>query len=151
MRIFFLAFITASAMLAQTHAYLFVAPGVASGNNNSSGLIHLGGGGEYVLPMRVGVGAEVGFLGRTNLDMLGTVSLNGYYHFQRNGSWEPFVTGGYSNFFTFNAHRNLANLGGGVNYWYKDHLGIKLEFLDHFSTGNGGGNFAEFRFGFNFK
>ncbi len=137
--------------MAQTHAYLFVAPGVGSGTNNSSGLIHLGGGGEYVFPMRVGVGAEVGFLGRTSLDVLGTASLNGYYHFQRNGSWAPFVTGGYSNFFTFTGHSNLANFGGGVNYWYKDHLGIKLEFLDHLSTGTNSANYAEFRFGFNFK
>ena len=133
---------------AQTHGYVFVAPGVASGGNNSSALIHLGAGGEAVLPIGIGAGAEVGFLWRTSLDALGTVSINGYYHFQRNGSWAPFATGGYSNFFTLNSHRNMANLGGGVNYWYKDHLGLKLEVRDHFATGI---NYLEFRFGFDFK
>jgi hypothetical protein len=43
----------------------------------------------------------------------------------------------------------MANIGGGVNYWYKDHLGIKLEFRDHFGSANI--NYAEFRFGVNFK
>jgi len=151
MRIFFLALITATAMMAQTHGYVFVAPGVASGGNNSSALIHLGVGGEAVLPIGIGAGGEVGFLGRTSLDVLGTASLNGYYHFNRGGSWKPFVTAGYSNFFTINGSNNLANIGGGVNYWYKDHFGIKLEFLDHFRTGNGSANYAEFRFGFDFK
>jgi hypothetical protein len=148
MRIFFLGLITATAMMAQTHGYVFVAPGVASGGNNSSALIHLGVGGEAVLPIGIGAGAEVGFLGRTSFDVLGSLSINGYYHFKRSGSWAPFATAGYSNFFTLNGHSNLANIGGGVNYWYKDHVGIKLEFLDHFRSG---ANYAEFRFGFNFK
>jgi hypothetical protein len=148
MRIFLLLWFTATVMMAQTHGYVFVAPGAASVDGNGTALIHLGAGGEFVLPMGIGAGAEVGLLGRTSLDVLGTASLNGYYHFNRDASWKPFVTGGYSNFFTIGGHNNLANLGGGVNYWYKDHLGIKLEFLDHFSTS---ANYAEFRFGFNFK
>jgi hypothetical protein len=151
MRVIFLYLIAAAAAMAQTHAYVFVAPGGGSGSGNSSALIHLGGGGEVVLPMGIGAGAEVGFLGRTSLDVLGTASLNGYYHFKRSGSWAPFATGGYSNFFTLNGHSNLANVGGGLNYWYKDHLGIKLEFRDHFRTGTGSANYAEFRFGFDFK
>jgi len=151
MRIFFLVLITATAMMAQSHGYVFVAPGAASGSNNSSALIHLGVGGEGVLPMGIGAGAEVGFMGRTSLDVLGTASLNGYYHFKRDGSWKPFVTAGYSSFFTLTGHNNLANIGAGLNYWYKDHFGIKLEFRDHFSTGMNSANYAEFRFGFDFK
>lgn len=151
MRIFFLAWITASTILAQSHGYLFVAPGVANDGNNSAGIIHLGIGGEGVLPIGIGAGAELGFLGRTSLDALGSASVNGYYHFKRNGSWAPFVTAGYSNFFALFGDTSLANMGGGVNYWYKDHLGIKLEFRDHFRTGTGSANYAEFRFGFDFK
>jgi hypothetical protein len=151
MRIAFLALITASAMMAQTHGYVFVAPGVASASGDTAGLIHLGVGGEGVLPIGIGAGAEVGFMGRTNLDVLDTASINGYYHFKRNGSWAPFVTAGYSNFFTLTGSSNLANIGGGLNYWYRDHFGIKLEFRDHFSSGTNSANYAEFRFGFNFK
>ena len=150
MRFVFLVLITAATMVAQSHGYVFVAPGVASGGNNSAALIHLGVGGEGVLPMGIGAGAEVGFLGRSSLDALGTASINGYYHFKRSG-WAPFATVGYSNFFTLFGHTNLANIGGGVNYWYKDHLGIKLEIRDHFYTGTNSANYLEFRFGFNFK
>jgi hypothetical protein len=151
MRAVLLCLVAAAAAMAQSHGYIFVAPGVASGGHNSSALIHLGIGGEAVLPMGIGAGAELGFMGRTSLDVLGTASLNGYYHFKRSGSWAPFATAGYSNFFTLTGHSNLANIGGGLNYWYKDHLGIKLEFLDHFRTGTGSANFAEFRFGFDFR
>jgi len=151
MRIFFLALITAATMMAQSHGYVFVGPGVASGGNNSSALIHLGVGGEAVLPMGIGAGAEVGFLGRTSLDALGTASLNGYYHFHRDGSWKPFATAGYSSFFTLNGHSNLANIGAGLNYWYKERMGLKLEVRDHFTSGTNSANYLEFRFGFNFK
>jgi hypothetical protein len=151
MRAVLLCLVAATAAMAQSHGYVFVAPGAASGGHNSSALIHLGFGGEAVLPMGIGAGAEVGFMGRTSLDVLGTASLNGYYHFKRSGAWTPFATAGYSNFFTITGHNNLANLGAGVNYWYKDHLGIKLEFRDHFRTGTSSANYAEFRFGFDFK
>jgi hypothetical protein len=150
-RVVFPALIMAGAMLAQSHGYVFVAPGVASDGGNSAGLIHLGVGGEGVLPVGIGAGAEVGFLGRQSLDVLGSASINGYYHFRRDGSWKPFATAGYSNFFTITGHNNMANLGGGLNYWYKDHLGIKLEVRDHFSAGTNSANYLEFRFGFNFK
>ena len=158
-RIFLLALITAGAMIAQTHGYVFVAPGVASygsspetpAENGSSGFIHLGFGGEYVFKNTIGAGGEVGFLGRTDLGALGAASLNGYYHFKRNGSWAPFVTAGYSNFFELFQSTSLANIGGGVNYWYRDHFGLKFEFRDHFASGARSANYAEFRFGFDFK
>ncbi len=151
MRTILLGLFTAIAAMAQTHGYLLAAPGIAHADNQTLGLIHLGVGGEYVFKNTVGAGAEVGFLGRTDLGALGTLSLNGYYHFKRNGAWAPFATAGYSNFFELFQSVNLANIGGGVNYWYSDHLGIKLEFRDHFASGTRSANYAEFRFGFNFK
>jgi hypothetical protein len=108
-------------------------------------------GGEAILPIGIGAGAEVGFLGRTSLDALGSASLNGYYHFNRSGSWKPFATAGYSSFFTLTGHNDLANIGGGLNYWYRDHMGLKLEVRDHFSSGTNSANYLEFRFGFDFK
>src|ERR1700674_945871 len=151
MRIFFLALITATAALAQSHGYLVVGPGIASADHQSLGLIHLGVGGEWMFPDGIGAGGEVGLIGRTDLGALGAASLNGYYHFNRDRHLVPFVTGGYSSFFDLGGHVNLANLGGGVNYWYRDHFGLTLEFRDYFSTGTNSANYAEFRFGFNFK
>lgn len=137
--------------MAQSHGYVFVAPGVASDGGSSAASIHLGVGGEAVFPKGIGVGAEIGFLGRQSLDVLGSASINGYYHFKRSGSWVPFATAGASNFFTITTNHKFANIGGGVNYWYKDHFGIKLEFLDHFSSGTNSANYSQFRFGFDFK
>jgi len=158
-RVFLLAIVTACGMVAQTHGYVFVAPGVANYGNNietpgvkgTTGFIHLGLGGEYLFKNTLGAGAEVGFLERTDLGSLGAASINGYYHFKRNGSWAPFATAGYSNFFELFQSTSLANIGGGVNYWYKDHMGIKLEVRDHFSSGANSANYLEFRFGFDFK
>jgi hypothetical protein len=63
--------LTAATATAQTHGYVFVAPGVVSGSNNSSALIHLGVGGEYVFRNTYGAGAEVGFIGRKSLMVMG--------------------------------------------------------------------------------
>lgn len=149
LRILLLAVLTAAAAVAQTHGYFLAAPGVAHAGNETLGLIHLGVGGEYVFRNTYGAGAEIGLMGRTDLGAAGIVSLNGYYHFPRHGAWTPFVTAGYTNVFELFNGNSMANIGGGVNYWYKDHLGIKLEFRDHFGSANI--NYAEFRFGVNFK
>jgi len=143
--------LTAATARAQTHGYVFVAPGVVNGSNNSSALIHLGVGGEYVFRSTYGAGAEVGFIGRSDLDAVGMASINGYYHFKHDRPWAPFVTGGYSNAFELFQSTSLANIGGGINYWYKDHVGLKFDVRDHFSTGTHSANYLEFRFGFNFK
>jgi hypothetical protein len=123
-RVVLLFLLAAAGMTAQSHGYLFVAPGVVSygssvdtpADKGSSGLIHLGLGGEYVFKNTIGAGGEIGFLGRTDLGALGAASLNGYYHFKRNGGWAPFVTAGYSNLFEMFHSNSLANIGGGVNY-----------------------------------
>lgn len=135
--------------MAQTHGYVFVAPGFAHADQQTLGLIHLGVGGEYVFRNTYGAGAEIGLVGRTDLGAAGIASLNGYYHFKHDRPWAPFVTAGYTNVFELFSGTSMANIGGGINYWYKDHLGFKLEFRDHFGSGNI--NYAEFRFGVSFK
>jgi hypothetical protein len=149
--VWFLTLICAGTLMAQSHGYVLVAPGTAHADNDTLGLIHLAVGGEGMFKDGIGIGGEAGIIGRTDLGALGVASLNGYYHFNRERHLVPFVTGGYSSFFSFGGHVNLANVGGGVNYWYSDHFGIKLEFRDHFRTGTGSANYAEFRFGFDFK
>jgi hypothetical protein len=48
---------------AQGYGYVFGAPGAVQCCGNGSATLHVGGGGEYVTGIGVGVGAEIGFLG----------------------------------------------------------------------------------------
>ncbi|HEY4365045.1 MAG TPA: hypothetical protein VGN17_29040 [Bryobacteraceae bacterium] len=74
--------------LAQSHAYVYIAPGLQSANGSTFGdaLLHLGGGGEFVMKNGIGVGADGGVLGVIFGDTLGTVSVDGFYHFPTNAS-----------------------------------------------------------------
>lgn len=151
MRLLLLALLGATAVLAQSHGYVFAGGGAANGGfDQTIGLLHVGAGGEGVFH-GVGAGGEVGLIGRTDLGALGTVSLNGSYHFRRQARAVPFVTGGYSRFFNFSGGVNLANVGFGVNYWFSNHVGLKLELRDHFRAGSASVNYVEVRFGATFR
>ena len=54
---------------------------------------------------------------------VGALSLNGVYHFG-SGTFRPFVTGGWTELLNF-------NVGGGVNYWIKDRITVRMELRDH--------------------
>jgi hypothetical protein len=134
----------------QGWGYAFAAPGIV----DSTPTLHIGGGGESLLYKGFGVGAELGYLGPFEAfnGGLGILSINGGYHFGKSKSgqkWVPFVTGGYSLAFRKGV-ANLANIGGGVNYWFKDRVGLRLEFRDHIFT-PGGTNVYNFRVGFTFR
>ncbi len=112
--------------------YLFYAPGGVFEGGRHAGTTHLGGGGEGLIYKGVGIGAEIGYLSQSRafLEGVGVFSVNGSYHFRRNRSVSPFITGGYTAFFR-NGHVNLVNFGGGVNWWFKERVGLRLEFRDH--------------------
>jgi len=115
------------------YGYVFGAPGAISCCGESEGTLHFGGGGEFVTPIGVGVGAELGFLGTWDgfSEGIGVFSVNGSYHFgQATSRLRPFVTGGYSLFFR-QGSANLWNVGGGVQYWFRDGLALRVEFRDH--------------------
>ncbi|HYM12284.1 MAG TPA: hypothetical protein VEU62_16230 [Bryobacterales bacterium] len=123
-----------------SHGYLFVAPGGVSTHGSTSGTIQIGAGGEAVFGRGIGAGAELSALGPTSRfsDLIGVLSLNGYYHPARSASrLDPFVTAGYSLGFR-SGHINLFNFGGGVNYWFHPKIGAKLEFRDHLHAPSGG-------------
>jgi hypothetical protein len=96
----------------------------------------MGAGGDYVSRIGVGFGAEIGYTApwRQFRDGIGIGSVNGSYQFGRAGKVVPFVTGGYSLLFR-SATENAFNFGGGVNWWFADRLGLKLELRDHVGTG----------------
>jgi hypothetical protein len=64
----------------------------------------------------------------------------------------PFITGGYSLLFGSGAAHGL-NFGGGVNWWMRDRLALRLEARDHiFPVHRGPTPQAwEFRIGFSFR
>ena len=85
------------------HAYIFVAPGGATGGGSTTGMLHLGGGGEGLFYKGLGVGGELGYLAPTRSfkDGVGVFSVNGAYHFvnsEKPRKLVPFVTVGYSLF-----------------------------------------------------
>jgi hypothetical protein len=59
------------------------------------------------------------------------VTLNGSYHFLRGkGHFEPFVSAGYGALTNFGDSVSLFNYGGGGQYWFNKHIGIRGEVLN---------------------
>ena len=115
--------------------YGFGGVGAAIGEGDSTGTWHLGGGGDAIFADAVGIGAEIGYLNSFEEDSegVGVFSVNGSYHFgggSPSGKVRPFVTGGYTLGFR-DGHANLFNVGGGVNFWLKPKVGLRVEFRDH--------------------
>lgn len=149
-----LLIISGMAASAQSHGYVLIAPGGLSGSGYTNGVYHIGVGADAVFWRGLGFSPEVGYVTGTTSnfqDGFGLGSLNGTYHFARRNRLDPFVTGGYSIIFR-SGHVNLANFGGGVNWWFLKRLGLKLEFRDHVDVQNGG-NFHlwQGRFGLTFR
>jgi len=112
--------------------YVFFAPGGILAEETQVGTAHFGGGGEFLLYKGIGIGSEAGYLTpwRNFSNGIGLVSVNGSYHFLRNGKVSPFVTAGYSVAFR-SGHVNLVNFGGGINWWVRERIGIRLEVRDN--------------------
>lgn len=153
-----LLFSPAVALAQRSHGYIFAAPGAVSARflsaRASTATVQVGGGFEGALGKGVGIGAELGALfPRENVsDVVGIVSANGYYHFlHSHQKADPFFTAGYS--LGFRGERaNLFNFGGGVNYWFISHLGLKAELRDHvWKPDNATVHAWGFRFGLAFR
>ena len=108
--------------------------GVFSGGD-AQGILQVSGGGEGLIYKGLGAGAEIGYLfpRQAAAEGFGLFSANGFYHFPGARSLRsvvPFVTAGYSLAFR-NGSANLANFGGGVDWWASEHAGLRLEVRDH--------------------
>lgn len=134
------------------YAYVFAAPGVTA--PGGSGTFHLGVGAEGFYKNGAGGSFELGYLSdiREFKDGLGQFSLNGSYHFLKsgNGKTVPFITGGYTGFFR-SFYANGVNFGGGVNYWFKEKVGLRFEFRDNVLIESGTTHFLNVRVGFAFR
>jgi hypothetical protein len=118
-----------------SNGYIFFSPGGVTCCGHTEATLQFGGGGEAVLGKGIGIGAELSALGLSSAfpdSVVGMFSPNGYYHFihGKDHGLDPFVTGGYTLMFRSGV-ANLFNFGGGINYRFRRHLGIRLEFRDH--------------------
>ena len=132
------------------YGYAFAAPGVVAGEGSSSATLTFGGGGEGLLTHWLGISADIGYLffPRNGFsEGFGLFSPGVFYQFNRNHKVVPFVTGGYSLAFR-QGTENLIHFGGGVNYWFSNHFGMRFEGRDHIDPRYGNENWLQFRVGF---
>ena len=118
--------------------YVFLAPG-----HDTSGwkktTLQAGVGGHLVVYKGLGLNVETGALfhpgnGEAHTSL---TSFGASYHFLNSQSPRkivPFVTAGYT--YAVNStmpNMHMLNFGGGVDYWFRENLGLRLEVRDHFS------------------
>jgi hypothetical protein len=133
--------------------YVFAGPGASS--RGSETLLNFGGGGEGFIKGGLSVGAEVGGIAPSGQidNGLGIFSANVGYHFRKASQSRkvvPFVSGGYTLFFRSGVD-NGVNFGGGVNYWFKDRLGLRFEVRDHVFVPSPDTHLIGFRVGLMFR
>ena len=126
----------------------------APGRGLDTTTLHVGAGGEGFVYRGLAAGGEIGYLfpAQSFVYGAGILSVNGSYHLNRRSNWvvSPFVTGGYS--LAFRGDRvNLANFGGGLNYWLGKRTGLRLEVRDYIAPGYDTTHFVEFRIGLAFR
>ena len=131
---------------ATANAFFGVGGAFAAGER--AGILHVGGGGEARIYKGLSAGAELGYLHpkKDFRDGFGLLSANGAYHFWTSSSSQravPFLTAGYSLAFR-NGTANLANFGGGVDYWFHDRAALRLEVRDHIWPSRDGSPTAHF-------
>ena len=137
----------------RAQGHVFFGPGATSGSSTT--WLNFGGGGEGFVKGGFAVGAEIGgFTPASNFDDgFGILSANAGYHFlkaSRSGKIVPFASGGYSLFFRSEAASGV-NFGGGVDYWFKDRLGLRFEIRDHVVVEYPDTHFIGFRVGLTFR
>jgi hypothetical protein len=123
------------------------------GHASIADLLTVGGGGEALLYKGLGVNVDLGYqFPRESIsDGIGLASLNGCYHFvnrAKPAKLVPFVTAGYAIAFR-SGHANLFDYGGGVNYWFSRHVGLRGEIRDY--RARYGDWAVAFRFGVAFR
>jgi hypothetical protein len=153
--------VEAAAQHSSAYIYGFVAPVVVPQSAFTAWdgtFVHIGGGGEGHLVGKLGLAGEIGVLkpvtnpyGMTT----GLASVAPTIHFLAVTSqqkFDPFIDGGFSLLFGRGVATGL-NYGGGMNYWLRSRLGLRVEFRHHLWSPEAGEtvNFLGLRFGVVFK
>ncbi len=151
---FLLVVISAAAFGQSSAGYVFFGPGKVGAG--ADGTMNFGAGVDAVIGKGIGVGAELGAISPWDCFtdcVMGMFSPNASYHFLRGADRraDPFVTAGYTLMFR-NGRANLFNFGGGANYWFARHIGVRAELRDHvYFNSYGNVHFWGARFGVAFR
>ncbi len=138
--------------------YFYVAPGVRGGYDEEPVVtLQLGGGGEAFFARNLGLGVDLGGVRVSGpgdyRDWLCVFSPNFVVRFRAKrdeNKVEPFVTAG-GTVFSGVGYDNGLNFGGGVNYWFADHVGLRFEARDSFELAQDAAHFVGFRIGLTFR
>jgi hypothetical protein len=114
---------------AQGLGYVVAGPSRVSGFFSPPTALHAAGGGEALFGGSVGIGGEVGLLA-TSGSVIWVASGNGVLHIPSRRR-SPFVTGGYTRTGGGEGGFNAWNVGGGVDLWATERLGLRLDLRDH--------------------
>jgi hypothetical protein len=135
------------------HGYFYVAPGVAT-EWESTVTLHIGGGAEGFPSKYVGVGADAGYIAQfedyTNVSTFSLYAVGRFRPKTSDNRLEPFVAGGYTHFSGLGTPNGI-NFGGGVNYWFADHVGLRCELRDNARGSRPLHHFVGFRIGLTFR
>ena len=131
--------LSGAAAAQHTHGYFFAGASTIPGRQLYTywhgNYLHLGGGGQAGLAQRFTLGGEGGalistaeFYGRN----AAILSFGPGFHFFRGSErkFDPFVSRGVS----LLAGRGVGGMwyyAGGINYWFRSHLGLRMEYRDH--------------------
>ena len=134
--------------------YGYIGPGAFT--TDSDALIHYGAGGEGFLKGGFAANIDVGgFSSSRNFsEGFAVISPGVSYHFKKasqSGKVVPFVTGGYTLFAGSGGVDNGIHFGGGVNYWFKERIGLRVEIRDFVPVPVDDFHILGFRFGVSFR
>ena len=140
-----------------SYVYVFAGPVVvpkSAFTRWNGDFIHVGGGGEARVAGRFAMGGEAGaLLPVTNQYAVttGVLSLTPAFHFISTDSkskFDPFAAGGVS-LLVGHGGAFAIHYGGGMNYWFKRRVGMRVEVRDHLWTPESGEHIhlVDFRFG----
>ena len=133
--------------------YGYFGTGATNGSDFGQ-ILNIGGGGEAMLYKGLAVGADLGYLGdrqRFQDEGFGLFSPGVGYHFMtRSSRVVPFATGGYSLAFR-NGTANMFHYGGGVTYWFRPRLGLRMEVRDYRFADYPADHATVVRVGFSFR
>jgi hypothetical protein len=119
----------------ERRSFLYAAPGVFTGWGDLTTL-RFGGGVEFVAANGLGFAFDAGYL--TDAESfsfgLGSVSPAVMYEFPLRGRVRPYLRSGIGLMAGSGGGALFWNLGGGVNYWFRDRTGLKVEVRDSFHT-----------------
>ena len=113
---------------------IYIIGGLAHATGSNS--FQIGGGIDHYVYKGLSLGGELseafgGGVGASVTILSPTVS----YHFpvDKEGHFDPFATTGYSHFFIGNGNPdiNTGNIGGGLNYWVTNKVGLRFVIDEH--------------------